>query len=155
MADREIIIPVTIDLKNAKSIKQSTIKSPEISQEEKRVEKVETRSSFGEALSVGLLIDSTKKILSASGNSKATEVIEKSMRYGTLAVRSIQQDYTAMVTLVVDIVAELLKANQRERQEAKVNNQAKFNQILSGQTYLGNNSYVTTDFFGANTYNKR
>jgi hypothetical protein len=155
MADREIRIPVTIDLKSTKSIKQTTVKSPEVSQEEKRVEKVVEKASFGQALTAGLLIDSTKKLLSASGNSKATEVIEKGMRYGTLAVRSIGQDYTAMITLVIEILSEILKSNQANKQEATVNNQAKYNQIISGQVYLGNNAFVTTDRYGNNTYQKK
>lgn len=155
MADREIRIPVTIDMQSAKGLKQTTVKNPQLAQEEKRVEKVESKSSFGEALTAGLLIDSTKKLLSASGNSKATEVIEKGMRYGTLAIRSISQDYTAMITLVIEILAEVLKSNQANKQEATVNNQAKYNQIISGQTYLGNNAFVTTDRYGNNTYNKK
>lgn len=155
MADREIRIPVTIDLKSTKSIKQTTVKSPEVSQEEKRVEKVVEKSGFGQALTAGLLIDSTKKLLSASGNSKASNVIEKGMRYGTLAVRSVGQDYVAMITLAVELLAESLKYLENQKQEATVNNQAKYNQIMSGQVYLGNNSYISSDYFGNLTYNKK
>lgn len=168
--ENEIRIPVTIEMVSSTGVKPTTpngtTPSTPITPQQPgggqqlppQIETVEAKKKsidWGQALSVNLLVDSTKKLLSASGNSETTAMIETGMRYGTLAVRSLSGDPTAMITLGIEIIAEILKNEQKKRQEAQVNNEAQYNRILSGQVLLGSNVTVSTDRYGNKTYNRR
>ena len=158
MAQNEIRIPVTIEMTATSTSKPNEPQTPNTPTQTKPVETTtekKEKSAWGEALSVNLLVDSTKKLLSASGNSQAAAIIEKGMRYGTLGIKSLTGDPTAMITLGIELLAEFLKNEQLKKQEASVNNEAQYNRILSGQVLLGSNAYVTQDKYGNKTYHRK
>lgn len=155
MADREIRIPITVELQATGTAPKATTQTG-TTQPTKKAETPKSSSGVGQAISAGLLIESSKKLLSASGNGQASQAIEKLTKYGTLAARSFAGDITAMVTMAVELSATALQKVQELRTEAIADNQAQYNKIKSGQLYLGtNNIYVTTDIWGNKTYNKR
>ena len=155
MADREIRIPITVELQANGTVGKRTTKTTQTSTTTKKEDK-EKKSGIGEALSAGLLIESSKKLLSATGNSEMSGAIEKTVKYGTLIARSVAGDVTAMVTLAVEISASALMKVQELKQEAQINNDAMYNKILTGEVYLGSsNISVSKDIWGNKTYNKR
>jgi hypothetical protein len=155
MADREIRIPITVELQATGTAPKATTQTS-TPQPTKKAETPKSSSGVGQAISAGLLIESSKKLLSATGNSQASQVIEKTVKYGTLAARSVTGDVTAMITFAVDLASEALMKYQELKNEAQVNNQTMYNKIKSGQVFLGNTDvYVTQDWLGNKTYNRR
>lgn len=156
MADREIRIPITVELQaNGTVGKRTTNTTTQTSTTTKKEDK-EKKSGIGEALSAGLLIESSKKLLSATGNSEMSGAIEKTVKYGTLIARSVAGDVTAMVTLAVEISASALMKVQELKQEAQINNDTIYNKMLTGEIYVGTgNIVVSKDIWGNKTYNKR
>lgn len=161
MADREIRIPITVELQaSGTPTKRTTKTTTATGTENKNVPKKEQQqkqsSGVGQAISAGLLIESSKKLLSATGNSEMSSAIEKTVKYGTLVARSAAGDVTAMVTLAVELGAEALMKVQELKQEAQVNNDIMYNKMLTGEVFTGsNNITVSTDIWGNKTYNKR
>ena len=157
MADREIRIPITVELQASGTGKKApTNKANANTTPTKKPETQKTSGGVGQAISAGLLIESSKKLLSATGNAQASSVIEKVTKYGTLAARSLSGDVTAMVTMAVELAATGLQEIQEMKNQAQVNNQTMYNKIKSGQVFLGNNDiYVTQDWAGNKTYNRR
>lgn len=158
MADREIRIPITVELQTSGTGKKTpTTKANAPTQPSKKPDTQKSSGGgVGQAISAGLLIESSKKLLSATGNAQASSVIEKVTKYGTLAARSLSGDVTAMVTLAVELAATGLQKVQELKDQAQQNNQTMYNKIKSGQVFLGNNDvYVTQDWAGNKTYNRR
>jgi hypothetical protein len=158
MADREIRIPITVELQaSGKGKKAPTTKANAKTQPTKKPDKQTSSSGgIGQAISAGLLIESSKKLLSATGNAEASAVIEKATKYGTLAARSLSGDITAMVTMAVELAATGLQKIQELKDKAQQDNQTMYNKIKTGQVYLGtNNITVSQDMWGNKAYNKR
>lgn len=157
MADREIRIPITVELQASGIGKKApTTKATAPTQPTKKPDVQKSSGGVGQAISAGLLIESSKKLLSATGNAEASAVIEKATKYGTLAARSLSGDITAMVTMAVELAATGLQKIQELKDQAKQDNQTLYNKIKTGQVYLGtNNITVTQDMWGNKTYNKR
>lgn len=159
MADREIRIPIKIELQASGSGGKRTTKTSDTNQKttQDTTKTIEKKSSnIGDALSAGLLIESSKKLLSATGNTEMSSAIEKTVKYGTLIARSVTGDVTAMVTLAVELGATALMKVQELKQEAQINNDAMYNKILTGEVYLGSsNISVSKDIWGNKTYNTR
>jgi hypothetical protein len=158
MADREIRIPITVELQASGTGKKAlTTKANATTQPTKKPDKQTSSSGgIGQAISAGLLIESSKKLLSATGNAEASAVIEKATKYGTLAARSLSGDITAMVTMAVELAATGLQKIQELKDKAQQDNQTMYNKIKTGQVYLGtNNITVSQDMWGNKTYNKR
>lgn len=157
MADREIRIPITVELQASGTGKKApTNKANAPTQPSKKPDVQKSSGGVGQAISAGLLIESSKKLLSASGNTQASATIEKGVKYGTLIARAVSGDVTAIVTLAVDGLAETMMKIQELKEQAQQNNQSMYNKIKTGQVYLGTNDItVTTDYWGNKTYNKR
>lgn len=157
MADREIRIPITVELQASGTGKKvPTTKANASTQPTKKPDVQKSSGGVGQAISAGLLIESSKKLLSATGNAEASAVIEKATKYGTLAARSLSGDITAMVTMAVELAATGLQKIQELKDKAQQDNQTMYNKIKTGQVYLGtNNITVTQDMWGNKTYNKR
>lgn len=157
MADREIRIPITVELQASSTGKKTpTTKANAPTQPTKKPDVQKSSGGVGQAISAGLLIESSKKLLSATGNAEASAVIEKATKYGTLAARSLSGDITAMVTMAVELAATGLQKIQELKDQAMQDNQTMYNKIKTGQIYLGtNNITVTQDMWGNKTYNKR
>lgn len=157
MADREIRIPITVELQASSTGKKTpTTKANASTQPTKKPDVQKSSGGVGQAISAGLLIESSKKLLSATGNAQASATIEKGVKYGTLMARSVGGDVTAMVTLAVELAATGLQKVQELKDQAQQNNQTMYNKIKSGQVFLGNNDvYVSQDWAGNKTYNRR
>lgn len=157
MADREIRIPITVELQASGTGKKApTTKANATNQPTKKPDAQKSSGGIGQAISAGLLIESSKKLLSATGNAEASAVIEKATKYGTLAARSLSGDITAMVTMAVELAATGLQKIQELKDKAQQDNQTMYNKIKTGQVYLGtNNITVSQDMWGNKTYNKR
>lgn len=158
MAEREIRIPITVELQASSTSKKTptTTKTPAATQPAKKPDAQKSSGGVGQAISAGLLIESSKKLLSATGNAQASATIEKGVKYGTLMARSVSGDVTAMVTLAVELAATGLQKVQELKEQAQQDNQTMYNKIKTGQVYLGTNDItITTDRWGNKTYNKR
>jgi hypothetical protein len=157
MADREIRIPITVELQaSGTGKKKPTTNANAPTQPTKKPDVQKSSGGVGQAISAGLLIESSKKLLSATGNAEASAVIEKATKYGTLAARSLSGDITAMVTMAVELAATGLQKIQELKDQAQQDNQTMYNKIKTGQVYLGtNNITVSQDMWGNKTYNKR
>lgn len=115
-------------------------------------------SGFGQAISASFLIQSGQKLISASGNSQLSQAIGNTVKYGTLAMQLFNPAtaITAGLTMVVDLASQAITKVNELRQEAKANNQAQYNKILSGQIFLGPGEYTTSkDFWGNITYSRK
>ena len=161
MADREIRIPITVELQASSTGKKTpttttNTKTTATTQPTKKPDAQKSSGGVGQAISAGLLIESSKKLLSATGNTQASATIEKGVKYGTLVARSVGGDVTAMVTLAVELAATGLQKIQELKDQAQQDNQTMYNKIKTGQVYLGtNNITVSPDTWGNKTYNKR
>ena len=158
MADREIRIPITVELQASGTGKKApnTKANANTTQPTKKPDTQKSSGGVGQAISAGLLIESSKKLLSATGNAQASSVIEKVTKYGTLAARSLSGDVTAMVTMAVELAAVGLQEIQELKAKAQQDNLTLYNKIKTGQVYLGTNDItVSRDIWGNKTYNKR
>lgn len=107
------------------------------------------RSSFLEALNAGFLIDSTKKVLSATGNTSLSNAIDVGMTFGTAIAGAATGSPGAMLALIMDLVAQGLTQLQEIKAEAMQSNNVKINNIRIGKTLLGSGRVETTkDHFG-------
>lgn len=113
-----------------------------------------TRSQVtGQAISAGFLIQSGQKLIAATGNTQVSKAIGDTVKYGTLGIRVLSGDVTALASMAIDLASEAIKKVNQLRQEAEVNNQIKYNQILNGRVFLGSSQIqVTTDWMGNKTY---
>ena len=110
----------------------------------------------GQAISVGFLIQSGQKLIAATGNTQVSKAIGDTVKYGTLGIRVLSGDVTALASMAIDLASEAIKKVNQLRQEAEVNNQTKYNQILNGRIFLGNGQIdVTKDWLGREIYNIR
>lgn len=113
-----------------------------------------TRSQVtGQAISAGFLIQSGQKLIAATGNTQVSKAIGDTVKYGTLGIRVLSGDVTALASMAIDLASEAIKKVNQLRQEAEVNNQIKYNQIKNGRVFLGSGQIqVTTDWMGNKTY---
>lgn len=116
-----------------------------------------TRSQVtGQAISAGFLIQSGQKLIAAAGNTQVSKAIGDIVKYGTLGIRAFGGDFTALASMAIDLGSEAIKKVNQLRQEAEVNNQAKYNQLLNGRIFLGNGQIdVTKDWLGNKNYSVR
>lgn len=116
-----------------------------------------TRSQVtGQAISAGFLIQSGQKLIAATGNTQVSKAIGDTVKYGTLGIRVLSGDVTALASMAIDLASEAIKKVNQLRQEAEVNNQIKYNQIKNGRVFLGSGQIqVTTDWMGREIYNIR
>ena len=107
-----------------------------------------TRSQVtGQAISAGFLIQSGQKLIAATGNTQVSKAIGDTVKYGTLGIR-------AFGSMAIDLASEAIKKVNQLRQEAEVNNQAKYNQLLSGQQFLGSGQIsISRNIWGEKSYN--
>lgn len=114
-----------------------------------------TRSQVtGQAISAGFLIQSGQKLIAATGNTQVSKAIGDMVKYGTLGIRAFGGDFTALASMAIDLGSEAIKKVNQLRQEAEVNNQAKYNQLLSGQQFLGSGQIsISRNFWGEKSYN--
>lgn len=114
-----------------------------------------TRSQvIGQAISAGFLIQSGQKLIAATGNTQVSKAIGDTVKYGTLGVRVLSGDVTALASMAIDLASEAIKKVNQLRQEAEVNNQAKYNQLLNGQQFLGSGQIsISRNFWGEKSYN--
>lgn len=108
----------------------------------------------GQAISVGFLIQSGQKLIAATGNTQVSKAIGDTVKYGTLGIRVLSGDVTALASMAIDLASEAIKKVNQLRQEAEVNNQAKYNQLLNGQQFLGSGQIsISRNFWGEKSYN--
>lgn len=114
-----------------------------------------TRSQVtGQAISAGFLIQSGQKLIAATGNTQVSKAIGDTVKYGTLGIRVLSGDVTALASMAIDLASEAIKKVNQLRQEAEVNNQAKYNQLLNGQQFLGSGQIsISRNFWGEKSYN--
>lgn len=114
-----------------------------------------TRSQvIGQAISAGFLIQSGQKLIAATGNTQVSKAIGDTVKYGTLGLRALGGDFTALASMAIDLASEAMKKVNQLRQEAEVNNQAKYNQLLSGQQFLGSGQIsISRNIWGEKSYN--
>lgn len=114
-----------------------------------------TRSQvIGQAISAGFLIQSGQKLIAATGNTQVSKAIGDTVKYGTLGVRVLSGDVTALASMAIDLASEAIKKVNQLRQEAEVNNQIKYNQILNGRVFLGSGRIdISRNFWGEKSYN--
>lgn len=82
---------------------------------EQQVTTTTKKSSVGDALSAGLLIESSKKLIGSIQNENVQKfgmILGQATKYTTLGLRAIDGDVVAIVTLCVDILGETIKALQ-------------------------------------------
>lgn len=114
-----------------------------------------TRSQVtGQAISAGFLIQSGQKLIAATGNTQISKTIGDTVKYGTLGIRAISGDFTALASMAIDLASEAIKKVNQLRQEAEVNNQIKYNQILNGRVFLGSGRIdISRNIWGEKSYN--
>lgn len=114
-----------------------------------------TRSQVtGQAISAGFLIQSGQKLIAATGNTQVSKAIGDTVKYGTLGIRAFGGDFTALASMAIDLGSEAIKKVNQLRQEAEVNNQAKYNQLLNGQQFLGSGQIsISRNIWGEKSYN--
>lgn len=113
---------------------------------------------FGQAISASFLIQSGRKLISASGNSQISQAIGNTVKYGTLTLQLFNPATAvpAALTMAVELASQALQKVNELKQEAQMNNQAQYNQIIGGSKFLGAGNFTTsTDFYGNITYNKK
>lgn len=150
MAKDEIRIPIIIDLKTTQQ--QTKVK------DETTQQQGEEKASFADVLTGGFLISSGQKLISATGNSTLAKITGETAKWGTLAYQMFTNPnpYVAIATAAVELSALAIKKVNELKQEAQVNNQAKYNQIKSGKIYLGVGEIeIKKDIWGNKNYNKR
>lgn len=114
-----------------------------------------TRSQVtGQAISAGFLIQSGQKLIAATGNTQISKTIGDTVKYGTLGIRALSGDFTALASMAIDLASEAIKKVNQLRQEAEVNNQIKYNQILNGRVFLGSGRIdISRNIWGEKSYN--
>ena len=150
MAKDEIRIPIIIDLKTTQQ--QTKVK------DETTQQQGEEKASFADVLTGGFLISSGQKLISATGNSTLAKITGETAKWGTLAYQMFTNPnpYAAIATAAIELSALAIKKVNELKQEAQVNNQAKYNQIKSGNIYLGVGAIeIKKDIWGNKNYNKR
>ena len=150
MAKDEIRIPIIIDLK---ATQQQTKVKDETTQQQG-----EEKASFADVLTGGFLISSGQKLISDTGNSTLAKITGETAKWGTLAYQMFTNPnpYAAIATAAIELSALAIKKVNELKQEAQVNNQAKYNQIKSGKIYLGVGEIeIKKDIWGNKNYNKR
>lgn len=150
MAKDEIRIPIIIDLKATQQ--QNKVK------DETTQQQGEEKASFADVLTGGFLISSGQKLISATGNSTLAKITGETAKWGTLAYQMFTNPnpYAAIATAAIELSALAIKKVNELKQEAQVNNQAKYNQIKSGKIYLGVGEIeIKKDIWGNKNYNKR
>lgn len=150
MAKDEIRIPIIIDLKTTQQ--QTKVK------DETTQQQGEEKASFADVLTGGFLISSGQKLISATGNSTLAKITGETAKWGTLAYQMFTNPnpYVAIATAAIELSALAIKKVNELKQEAQVNNQAKYNQIKSGKIYLGVGEIeIKKDIWGNKNYNKR
>ena len=150
MAKDEIRIPIIIDLKTTQQ--QTKVK------DETTQQQGEEKASFADVLTGGFLISSGQKLISATGNSTLAKITGETAKWGTLAYQMFTNPnpYAAIATAAIELSALAIKKVNELKQEAQVNNQAKYNQIKSGKIYLGVGEIeIKKDIWGNKNYNKR
>ena len=150
MAKDEIRIPIIIDLKTTQQ--QTKVK------DETTQQQGEEKASFADVLTGGFLISSGQKLISATGNSTLAKITGETAKWGTLAYQMFTSPnpYVAIATAAIELSALAIKKVNELKQEAQVNNQAKYNQIKSGKIYLGVGEIeIKKDIWGNKNYNKR
>ena len=141
----EIRIPVVIELQ--------TNKGTNVNQPIRNNATVTRAEVTGQAISAGFLIQSGQKLIAATGNTQVSKAIGDTVKYGTLGIRVLSGDVTALASMAIDLASEAIKKVNQLRQEAEVNNQIKYNQIKNGRVFLGSGQIqVTTDWMGNKTY---
>ena len=153
MAKDEIRIPIIIDLQDTKIQKQSNVKDDTTSPQQG-----EEKAGFLDVLTGGFLISSSQKLISATGNSTLAKITGETAKWGTLAFQIFTNPnpYAAIATAAIELSALAIQKVNELKQEAQVNNQAKYNQIKSGKIYLGVGEIeIKKDIWGNKNYNKR
>lgn len=114
-----------------------------------------TRSQVtGQAISAGFLIQSGQKLIAATGNTQISKTIGDTVKYGTLGIRALSGDFTALASMAIDLASEAIKKVNQLRQEAEVNNQIKYNQLLNGRVFLGSGRIdISRNIWGEKSYN--
>lgn len=113
---------------------------------------------FGQAISASFLIQSGRKLISASGNSQISQAIGNAVKYGTLTLQLFNPATAvpAALTMAVELASQALQKVNELKQKVQENNQTQYNKILSGEIFLGPGEYITTkDFWGNITYSKK
>lgn len=146
----EIRIPVVIELQTNKG---TNVNQPIRNNATGTLTRTEVT---GQAISAGFLIQSGQKLIAATGNTQISKTIGDTVKYGTLGIRALSGDFTALASMAIDLASEAIKKVNQLRQEAEVNNQTKYNQILNGRIFLGNGQIdVTKDWLGNKNYSVR
>ena len=146
----EIRIPVVIELQTNKG---TNVNQPIRNNATGTLTRAEVT---GQAISAGFLIQSGQKLIAATGNTQVSKAIGDTVKYGTLGIRVLSGDVTALASMAIDLASEAIKKVNQLRQEAEVNNQIKYNQIKNGRIFLGSGQIqVTTDWMGREIYNIR
>ena len=152
-AKNKYVIPVTVQLNAGLNEALNQVEEPSIDgtpEQASTPQRLETpRSAMLDALNAGFLIDSTKKVLSATGNTQASMAIEVGAKVGTAVAGMASGNPAAMLGLIMDVVAEALTKIQELKAEAITNNNTKVNNIRVGATILGTGRVTTSrDAFG-------
>lgn len=146
----EIRIPVVIELQTNKG---TNVNQPIRNNATGTLTRTEVT---GQAISAGFLIQSGQKLIAATGNTQVSKAIGDTVKYGTLGIRVLGGDFTALASMAIDLASEAIKKVNQLRQEAEVNNQIKYNQIRNGRVFLGSGQInVTKDWLGREIYNIR
>ena len=155
--NKEYRIPINVELSGNLNDALNQIETPEeiggVSTDANPTQVEVPKSNLLQALNAGFLIDSTKKILSANGNTELSNQIDIGMRVGTALATAVQGDYSGILGLSLDIAAEAMMKVQELKQQAIENNNTKVNEIRLGKKLLGAGRVnVSKDYYGNMTY---
>lgn len=99
----EIRIPVVIELQTNKG---TNVNQPIRNNATGTLTRTEVT---GQAISAGFLIQSGQKLIAATGNTQVSKAIGDTVKYGTLGIRVLSGDVTALASMAIDLASEAIK----------------------------------------------
>ena len=140
------------------STKPTDPQTPKKSVEQSVNDVTKKTSSFGDALSANLLLGSAKKLMGSIQNEniqKFNMQLSQTIKYGTLITRSLGQDYVAMITLCIELLAEGIKMIQSNAIKSATERNSVDEARYSAGILELNNVRVTKDWWsGRYTYSR-
>lgn len=104
------------------------------------------------AISAQLLVGGASKILSSSGNQELAKGLNETGKWGFLALRSFSGDPVALVTMAINLIAELAKIVESERirqeERAAAYNELDMMRMQVGQLVIRSNTEISYNQYG-------